>query len=325
MKPVSRIGLFTSGGDAPGMNACIRAVVRAALHRRREVYGILHGYDGMIRNEIVPLVSHFVSNIIHRGGTILKTARSKEFMTQRGMRTAYENLRSHGIDALVAIGGDGTFRGALEFDRKYKIPVVGIPGTIDNDLAGTELTLGFDTAVNTALQAIDRIKDTAASHDRLFFVEVMGRDSGFIALWSGLAGGAEEILLPETKTDMDRLVRLLRERRRQGKSTLVVVAEGDEIGGALEIARQVKRRIRNIDSRVTILGHLQRGGSPTALDRILAARFGITAVEALLAGKSRVMTGILRNEIVLTPMKKAVASSRKPGKNLIRYIRILSI
>jgi len=325
MKRMKRIGVFTSGGDAPGMNACIRAVVRAALYRKIEVYGILRGYDGMIRNEMVPLVSSFVSNIIHRGGTVLKTARSEAFRTAKGRKQAWDNLRRNGIDGLVAIGGDGTFRGALALHRSYGIPVAGVPGTIDNDLAGTDMTLGFDTAVNTAVHAIDMIKDTAASHDRLFFVEVMGRDSGFIALWSGIAGGAEQILLPETKTDLDALARLLEGRKRAGKSSIVVVAEGDEAGGALRIAKEVGRHLRGYDTRVTILGHQQRGGSPTAMDRILAARFGVSAVEALMAGRRAVMTAYAKGDIRLVPLARSAGAGRKPNRSLVRYIRILSI
>ncbi len=324
MGNIKRIGLLTSGGDAPGMNAGIRAVVRTAIYHEKEVYGIMRGFDGMIANEMIPLTSHFVSNIIHRGGTVLKTARSEAFRTAEGMKQAAAHLRKMGIDGLVTIGGDGTFRGAVALNTLCGIPVVGVPGTIDNDLSGTEYTLGFDTAVNTALQAIDKIKDTAASHDRLFFVEVMGRDSGFIALWSGVAGGVEEVLLPETETDIDRLIELLAQRKKHRKSAIVVVAEGDEAGGALKIAEKINSKGHAFDTRVTILGHLQRGGDPTAFDRILGTRFGAMAVEALLGGESGKMTAIAENRYQLVPLADAVATSRSPDTDLVRYLRMMS-
>ncbi|MEP7167852.1 MAG: ATP-dependent 6-phosphofructokinase, partial [Bacteroidota bacterium] len=249
--------------------------------------------------------------------------RSKEFMTESGMTTAYTNLMKENIDGIIAIGGDGTFRGAAAFNKKFNIPFIGIPGTIDNDLFGTDYTLGFDTAVNTTLEAIDKIKDTAAAHDRLFFIEVMGRDTGYIALWTGIAGGAEQILLPETKTDIKNLVKLLRERKSKNKSTIVIVAEGDEAGGAIKIAEAIKEKIPGYDARVTILGHLQRGGSPTCFDRILASKFGVSAVEALLAGESNKMTGIINNKITFTSLENAVKEHAALDKDLVRYIRML--
>lgn len=285
----------------------------------------MRGYDGMIQNNMAELNSRSVSNIIHRGGTILKTARSKDFMTDRGMKTAYENVKKNRIDALVAIGGDGTFRGAVEFNTKYDIPFIGIPGTIDNDLMGTDFTLGFDTAVNTAIEAIDKIRDTAASHNRLFFIEVMGRDSGYLALWAGVAGGAEDILLPESKTNVADLVNKLEEGVKKGKeSSIVVVAEGDEGGGAMKIAEEVKKKF-NYDTRVSILGHIQRGGTPTACDRILGTKFGVFAVESLLKGETDKMTGIQKNQLVLVDLKKAIKHHSPLDKHLIRYSRFLSI
>lgn len=322
---LKKIAVFTSGGDSPGMNACVRAVVRAGIFHKIEVIGIMHGYNGMIRNEFITLDSSSVSNILQRGGTILKTARSKEFMTMAGMQKAYNNLKKNNIDGIVAIGGDGTFRGAVAFNKKFNIPFIGIPGTIDNDLYGTDYTLGFDTAVNTTLQAIDKIKDTAAAHDRLFFVEVMGRDSGFIALWTGVAGGAEEILLPETKTNITSLIKLLRARKENGKSTIVIVAEGDEAGGALKIAKAVRGKISDYDTRVTILGHIQRGGSPTCFDRILGTKFGVTAVEFLIKGETNKMVGIVKNKIKLTDLEKAVKEHAPLDKDLLSYVKMLSI
>lgn len=319
------IGVLTSGGDSPGMNACIRAVVRSAVYNGKKVIGIKRGYDGMIQNIMVELNSRSVSNVIHRGGTFLKTARSKEFMTQAGMKAAYANLKKNRIDALVAIGGDGTFRGAVEFNAKFKVPFIGIPGTIDNDLMGTDFTLGFDTAVNTAVEAIDKIRDTAASHSRLFFVEVMGRDSGYLALWAGVAGGAEDILLPESKTNIPELVKKLEEGVKKGKeSSIVIVAEGDDGGGAMKIAAEVKRKFK-YDTRVSILGHIQRGGTPTAFDRILGTKFGVFAVESLLKGETDKMTGIQKNQLVLVDLKKAVKHHSPLDKHLLRYSKFLSL
>jgi 6-phosphofructokinase 1 len=324
---MNRIGVFTSGGDAPGMNACIRAVVRAGIGIGYEVYGIERGYQGMVDNEIIPMNARSVSNIIQRGGTILKTTRSKDFMTEAGMRKAYENLRKHQIDKVVAIGGDGTFRGAEEFHSLFPdVRFVGVPGTIDNDLAGTDFTLGFDTAVNTTLQAIDKIKDTAASHDRCFFIEVMGRDSGCIALWAAVCGGAEQVLLPEKESDLDALVKRLQEGAKNKKSSsIVIVAEGEKNGGAAEVAKQLKKRLTDYETKVTVLGHVQRGGSPTALDRMLGARFGVKAVETLKEGKGGVMIGIFRNELVEVPFIKAVKDPDPIDLRLIAINDLLAI
>ncbi|MCS6991463.1 MAG: 6-phosphofructokinase [Chitinophagales bacterium] len=320
------IAVFTSGGDAPGMNAAIRAVVRTAIYYGHRIFGIYRGYEGMIDGEISELFSTSVSNIIHRGGTILKTARSARFMTEAGMAKAYEQLRRYDIDYVIALGGDGTFRGALDFSKRYRIPFVGVPCTIDNDLYGTDYTIGFDTAINTAMQAIDKIRDTAAAHDRLFFVEVMGRDAGFIAMRSGIATGAEAILIPEDKLSIKQLIELLRRGwQRQKTSCIVVVAEGDEEGGAFEVAEKVKKQFRQYETRVTVIGHLQRGGSPTCNDRVLASRLGVAAVEAALAGKKNVMVGMRHTRIVYTPFRKAVKHHQTVNPDMLRLANILSI
>jgi 6-phosphofructokinase 1 len=325
LKP-ERLAVFSSGGDSPGMNACIRAVVRTALVNKLRVYGIMRGYQGMIEDDFKPLTSRSVSNIIQRGGTILKAARSLDFMTPEGMEKAYRNLKSHKIDVVVAIGGDGTFKGAEEFCKRYPdIRIMGIPGTIDNDLTGTDYTLGFDTAVNTVIEAVDKIRDTAASHDRCFFIEVMGRDSGCIALWSGVAGGSEDILLPEKTTDFEALVQKLEEGKSNNKSSsIVIVAEGEKTGGADEIAAALKERLKHYDTKVTILGHVQRGGSPTAFDRILAAKFGVWAVEALLNGESGKMVGIRKGEKHFTPLALASKDQEPLDMELLRINRILA-
>ena len=326
MNKIERLALFTSGGDAPGMNACVRAVVRTALSHDLRVYGILRGYQGMIENEFKPLTSRSVSNIIQRGGTILKTARSKEFMTEAGMDKAYSNLKSHQIDGIVAIGGDGTFKGAEAFCTRFPdIKIMGIPGTIDNDLSGTDYTLGFDTAVNTVIEAVDKIRDTAASHDRCFLIEVMGRDSGCIALWSGLAGGAEEILLPEKPTDFDGLVNKLEEGKGNSKtSSIILVAEGEKNGGAAEVADELKKRLPHYETKVTVLGHVQRGGSPSAFDRILGAKLGVWAVEALLSGDTRRMVGIRKGEKHFLPFSQASREQEPLDLELLRINNILS-
>jgi 6-phosphofructokinase 1 len=294
---MKRIGVFTSGGDAPGMNACIRAVVRGAVYHGIEVYGIRKGYNGMISGDVYKMDSHSVSNIVQRGGTILKSARSKEFATPEGRKKAYESLTELGIEGLVAIGGNGTFTGAMIFGNEYGIPTVGAPGTIDNDLYGTDYTIGFDTAVNTALDAIDRIRDTASSHDRIFFIEVMGRDSGYIAVQSGIAGGAELVMVPEVLTPISEVVETLKQGWSRSKSSsIIVVAEGDSEGSALEVAEKIKSQVdENADIRVTTLGHTQRGGQPSAYDRILASRLGLGAVEGLISGQKNVMAGIINN------------------------------
>ena len=317
---------MTSGGDSPGMNAAIRAVVRTATYHGIEVHGIRRGYQGMIDGDIYKMEAKDVSNIIQRGGTILKTARSKEFMTDEGMQKAYDSLQKHGIEGLVLIGGDGTFKGAVAFFKKYTIPAVGLPGTIDKDLAGTDFTIGFDTAVNTAVDAIDKIRDTAEAHDRLFIVEVMGRDAGYIALHSGLACGAEDILLPETVTNInDVLDRIDMDERRKKTVHILVVAEGDDFGGAKELQAKVQERFPMLDIRSAILGHIQRGGSPTCADRILASRLGYAAVDALRAGRTQVMAGIVNGEIVYTPFEKAITENVCLSKDMIDMIRVLAV
>lgn len=323
---MKKIALFTSGGDAPGMNACIRSVVRSAIYLDLEVYGIKYGYDGMIRGEIQKMESYSVSNIVQTGGTILKSARSEDFRTKEGREKAYKNLQKHGIEGLVAIGGDGTFTGANLFYDEFGIPVVGAPGTIDNDLYGSDYTIGFDTAVNTALDAIDKIRDTAASHDRVFFIEVMGRHSGYIAIQSGIGGGAEMVMVPETSTTIDDVIKKLREGRDNKKtSSIIVVAEGDEQGSALSIAERVKAETPKMDIRVSNLGHIQRGGGPTAFDRILASRLGLAAVEGLMNGEKNVMVGVIDNKITYTNLKLAISKSKPLNEELIRLTQILSI
>lgn len=327
MQKIKRIGVFTSGGDAPGMNACIRAVVRTAIYNKIEVSGIIQGYQGMIDNHFVDMDSRSVCNIIQLGGTILKTARCSEFRTAEGRKKAYDNLKAAGIDALVGIGGDGTFTGIEIFSREYDIPVVGIPGTIDNDLYGSDFTLGFDTACNTVIEAIDKIRDTAASHDRLFFVEVMGRDSGCIALNTGIAGGAEAILMPEKDTAIDDLIESL-ESAVAGKksSTIVIIAEGEQNGGAYNIAQRVKAKFNYYDTKVTILGHLQRGGSPSSFDRVLASRLGFSAVNLLLSGESRKVVGLKGNEIHHVPIEESINNKAfKLAPDMIELSHILAI
>jgi len=324
-KKVTKIGVLTSGGDSPGMNAAIRAVVRTGNYYGLEVFGIMRGYSGIIDNDIVPMHSRSVANIIQRGGTILKTARCKEFFTPEGRKKAYDNLKKLGIDGLVVIGGDGSFRGADIFSREFDIPCIGLPGTIDKDIAGTDFTIGFDTAVNTAVEAIDKIRDTADAHDRLFIIEVMGRDAGYIALHSGIATGAEHILIPERKTDIEELVASLQEKERRKKLVnMVVVAEGDEFGGANEVAKVVKERLPQTDTRVCILGHIQRGGSPTCLDRLIASRMGYAAVEALLEGRHNVMVGILNNRMHYTLLERAVKSKQRISEEWIKIVKILA-
>jgi len=327
VQKIKRIGVFTSGGDAPGMNACIRSVVRTALYNNLQVTGIQQGYQGMISNQFIEMNSRSVSNIIQLGGTILKTARCLEFQTEAGRKLAYDNLKAAGIDALVGIGGDGTFRGIEVFSREYDIPVVGIPGTIDNDLYGSDFTLGFDTACNTVIEAIDKIRDTAASHDRLFFVEVMGRDSGCIALNAGIAGGAEAILMPETDTAIEQLIHQL-ESAAEGKktSTIVIIAEGDQNGGAYNVAKHVKDKFDFYDTKVTILGHLQRGGSPSSFDRVLASRFGYAAVNLILEGQTRQVVGLCGNKIQHINIEEAINTKAfKLADDMIEISRILAI
>ena len=323
---IKKIGLLTSGGDAPGMNAAIRAVVRTALYHKKQVAGISRGYEGLILNNIKLMSSRSVSNIIHRGGTILKTARCLDFKTGKGMAKAFKNLKSNNIDALIVIGGDGTFKGAEEFSSKYEFPIIGIPGTIDNDLYGTDYTVGFDTATNTTIDAIDKIRDTAASHNRLFFIEVMGRDSGCIALWSGIAGGSEAILLPERQTNLEDLIKTLQTGAKNKKtSSIVIIAEGEKSGGAIKIAEKVQKRLKMYDTKVTILGHLQLGGSPSCFDRVLASRLGAHAVEALLEGESKKMVGLMDNKIKLTDFKMATSNQFELDNNLIKLASILAM
>ncbi len=324
-KKVTRIGVMTSGGDSPGMNAAIRSVVRTGIYNGLEVFGIVRGYTGLIENDIYQMDSRSVANIIQRGGTILKTARSKAFTTTEGRKIAYENLKKHGIDGLVIIGGDGSFKGAQTFSNEYDIPCIGLPGTIDKDIAGTDVTIGFDTAVNTAVEAIDKIRDTMDAHDRLFIVEVMGRDAGYIALHSGIATGAENILIPETKTDIDDLIASLTEKEKRRKLVnLVVVAEGGEYGDANKLDAIIKERIPTADTRVCILGHIQRGGSPTCEDRLIASHMGYYAVESLLIGRHNVMVGVINNKIHYTPLDKAVKEKQKIGVEWMKIVKILA-
>ena len=323
-KKVTKIGVLSSGGDAPGMNAAIRAVVRTGIFYGLEVFGIMRGYQGLIENDIVPMHSRSVANIIQRGGTILKTARCKDFFEPPGRKKGYEHLKALGINGLVIIGGDGSFRGANVFASEYDIPCIGLPGTIDKDIAGTDFTIGFDTAVNTAVSAIDKIRDTADAHDRLFIIEVMGRDAGYIALHSGISTGAENILIPERKTDIEELVHSLMEKERRKKLVnMVVVAEGDEFG-ANEIARIIAERMPNAETRVCILGHIQRGGSPTCLDRLIASRMGYAAVECLLEGRFNVMVGIRNNIMNYIPLEKAVKSKQRVSDEWLKIVKILA-
>jgi 6-phosphofructokinase 1 len=323
---MKKVAVFTSGGDAPGMNACIRAVVRGAIYHDLEIYGIRYGYDGMIRGDIFKMSSHSVSNIVQKGGTILKSARSLEFKTKEGRKKAFDQLQKLGIEGLIAVGGDGTFTGASIFFEEYEIPTVGAPGTIDNDLYGTDYTIGFDTAVNTALGAIDKIRDTADSHDRVFFIEVMGRDSGYIAIQSGIGGGAELVMVPETLTSIDDVIGTLKQGWNRDKtSSIVVIAEGEEEGTAMEIAEQVKEQLKGKDLRVTTLGHVQRGGSPSAFDRILASRLGLGAIEGLINGQKNVAAGIVNDQLVFTDFRDAINKEKPLNPDLIRMVNILSI
>ena len=323
-KKVTRIGVMCSGGDSPGMNAGIRAVVRTALYHGIEVFGIVRGYSGMIEDDIHQMQSRSVANIIQIGGTILKTARSKEFFTKEGRQKAYNNLKKRGINGLVILGGDGSFRGAQTFSNEFDIPCIGLPGTIDKDIAGTDFTIGFDTAVNTAVQAIDKIRDTAESHDRLFIIEVMGRDAGYIALHSGIATGAENILIPEKKTDIDNLIASLQEKEKRKKLVnLIIVAEGEK-GGADYIDKIIKEKIPGLDTRVCILGYIQRGGSPTCFDRLIASRMGYHAVECLMEGRFNVFVGIVNNRINYIPLNEAVKKKQRINEEWMKIVKILS-
>ncbi len=322
---IKTIGVLTSGGDAPGMNAAIRAVVRAAAFYQKKVFGIYEGYQGLIENNIKELTARSVKNILNRGGTVLKSSRSEEFRTAEGRKKAYNNLKEHGIDALVLIGGDGTFTGGHIFSQEFDIPIIGIPGTIDNDLYGTDFTLGFDTATNVVIDCIDKIRDTAESHNRLFFVEVMGRDSGFIALRAGLASGALDVVLPEEKSPMeDLLAELQKGETNQKTNKLVVVAEGNGLGNTFDIAEKVRQKFPHLESKVTILGHLQRGGSPSCLDRVLASQLGVAAVEGLLNGQSKVMAGLVNNKVLFTSFHDAINNKAEIDLEHLRISKILA-
>ncbi len=326
MAGIKCIGILTSGGDAPGMNAAIRAVTRSAIFNGYAVKGIMRGYKGLVYNEIVDFRSQSVSNIIQQGGTILKTARCKEFQTAEGRRTAYENMRAAGIDALVVIGGDGSLTGAGIFAREYDVPIVGLPGTIDNDLGGTDATIGYDTALNTIMEAVDKLRDTASSHERLFFVEVMGHTAGYLALNSAIATGSEAAIIPEMDTEVDQLAELINNGFRKSKnSAIVIVAENPKTGGATGLAERVKKEFPQYDARVTILGHIQRGGSPTAYDRILASRMGAAAIQALQDGQRNVMIGIENGKIVYVPFTKAVKHDKGIDRANLELVKVLSI
>ena len=326
MATIKCVGILTSGGDAPGMNAAIRAVTRSAIYNGLEVRGIYRGYKGLIDNDIVPFKTQNVSNIIQQGGTILKTARSEEFKTEEGRGKAYNNMVNAGIDSLVVIGGDGSLTGARIFAEEFNVPIIGMPGTIDNDLYGTDVTIGYDTALNTILDAVDKIRDTASSHERLFFIEVMGRDAGFLALNGAIAAGAEAAIIPEIATEVDQLAELIQNGFRKSKnSSIVLVAESEITGGAMGLAERVKNEYPQYDVRVTILGHIQRGGSPTANDRILASRLGNAAVEALLEGQRNIMVGVQNDEIVNIPFIKAIKKDKPINRELLNTLRVLSI
>lgn len=317
---------MTSGGDSPGMNAAIRSVVRTCAYYKKDCVGIYRGFQGMIEGDFIDLKARSVNNIINKGGTILKTARSKEFMTIEGRKKAFENLKKHNIDALVLIGGDGSFTGATIFNDEFNFPIIGIPGTIDNDIFGTSHTLGYDTALNTAVEAIDKIRDTASSHNRLFFVEVMGRDAGFIALNAGVGAGAEEILIPEENLGLERMLESLKKSKYSGKSSsIVVVAEGDKSGkNVFELAEYVEENLPEYEVRVSVLGHMQRGGSPSCFDRVLASRLGVRSVELLLENKSNLMLGLKNNEVITTEIKEAIKGGHTIDQELLRVSDIMS-
>ncbi len=325
--PINKIAVLTSGGDAPGMNAALRAVVRACTYYRVECIGVYRGYQGLIEGDFKTLSARHVSNIINKGGTILKSARSSEFKTVEGRSKAYQNLKEKGIGALIVIGGDGTFTGGLKFVEEHAFPVIGIPGTIDNDIYGTDKTIGFDTALNTVVEAIDKIRDTASSHNRLFFIEVMGRDAGFIALNSGIGSGAEEILIPEQNMGLERLVESLNKSKDKGKtSSIVVVSEGDKIGKSVfELKDHMNENFPDYDIRVSVLGHMQRGGTPSCYDRVLASRLGVAAVEGALNNASGVMMGIINNKITSVDLSKAIKLNHDINKELLKVAEITSV
>jgi 6-phosphofructokinase 1 len=317
--------VLTTGGDCPGLNAAIRAVVRSGIYYGYEMYGVPRGYDGLMSGNFIPMNSSSVSNIIQRGGTILKSARSETFKTAEGRIKANEHLKQNGIDALVIIGGDGSLRGAQALEREHGVKIVGIPKTIDNDISGTDFAIGYDTALNTVVEAIDKIRDTADSHDRLFFVEVMGRDAGTIALLSGVASGAEAILIPETRTAIEQVVAILeRGWQRKKSSCIVIVAEGDEEGGTVEVANKVKEKFNHYDTKICVLGHIQRGGSPTCADRVLASRLGVAAIQCLHEGKAGVMVGVVKDQIQFTPLAHIKQEHKINNTDLLSIAEILS-
>ena len=321
-----KIAILTSGGDAPGLNACIRAVVRASIYHNINIYGIHRGYEGLIEGDFFEMNTNDVSNIIQRGGTILKSSRSERFRTPEGRELAYQQLKKENIEAIILIGGDGSFAGSRAFSSTYDIPIIGIPKTIDNDINGTDMSIGFDTATNTAIEAIDKIRDTAESHNRIFFVEVMGRNAGFIAYHTGIGSGAEAIHIPETKTDLAHLFTVLEDGwAKKKKSMIVVVAEGDEAGNAFKLSEKVKDKFPQYDAKVSILGHMQRGGSPSCADRVLASKLGVAAVNALLEGKRNVMVGEIKNEIVYTPLEKAIKRHLDIIPSKIELMKILAL
>ena len=326
MEKINKIAVMTSGGDSPGMNAAIRSVVRTCAFYDKECIGVYRGYQGMIEGDFTTLTARNINNIINKGGTILKSARSDEFRTLEGRKRAFEQLKENDIDGLVVIGGDGSFTGGVVFNKEYNFPVIGIPGTIDNDILGTSHTIGYDTALNTAVEAIDKIRDTASSHNRLFFVEVMGRDAGFIALNAGVGAGAEEILIPEENLGLDRLLESLVKSRKSGKSSsIVVVAEGDKSGkNVFELAEYVEENMPEYDVRVSVLGHMQRGGSPSCFDRVLASRLGVKAVEMIIENKTNLMIGLKNNTVITTDLEKAITGGHEINKELLRVSDIMS-
>ena len=327
MKKIKKIAVITSGGDAPGMNAAVRSVVRSSVYNQIECFGIYKGFQGMIDGSIKKMDARSVNNIINKGGTVLKTARCKDFFTIEGRKKAFNNIKNFEIDALVVIGGDGSFTGAIQFNKEYDVPIIGIPGTIDNDISGTSFTIGFDTALNTVVESIDKIRDTAISHNRLFIVEVMGRDAGHIALNAGIGAGAEEILIPEEDMGLERLLDSLKKSQKSGKSSsIVMIAEGDKTGkNVFEIATYVENNMPGYEVRVSVLGHIQRGGAPTCFDRVLASRMGVHAIDSLLKGTYNVMVGIKDDVMILSPLEEAVKGQTEINKNLIRVSEILSI
>ncbi|WP_263080375.1 6-phosphofructokinase [Endozoicomonas sp. Mp262] len=326
MTELKRIGVLTSGGDAPGMNAAIRAVVRGSIYHGVEPVAIREGYKGLIDNDLEVVNARSVANIINQGGTFLKSARCQEFRTKEGRAKAYENARAANLDGLVVIGGDGSFTGAMLLEEEHGIPCIGVPGTIDNDIYGTDYTIGYDTALNTVVEAIDKIRDTATSHNRLFFIEVMGRDAGFIALNTGIAAGAEEILIPEQENSVEKLMSGLQSSGRAGKtSSIIVVAEGDKSGGVFELARTVEKSFPEYEAKVTVLGHIQRGGKPSCFDRVLASRLGVAAVEALLKGESGIMVGVRDQQVVKTPLERAISKQNTIDSHLMKVAEIITV